>query len=471
MTKIIDGKPSVKVNIDDKKLLDLLESHGFKRLDIPSGFVFIQINDNKVKEVLPQNIQDHVSSLVRDLPEELHGGGTRHDLQLAIIRNSEKFFSKNRLSWLPADKKIIFNTDDKQTSYVYYKNGYVKCESSEYNFHEYSTLEKVIWQNQLIQRDFVKLEVDANKSYQEFFGYYSKFIWNVSGKDRDRLTSLMTLIGYLLHDFKEGKMKAVVLTDGTLNDGNNGRTGKTLLGKSLEKIRDVCELNGKEFRGDKSFKYQEANISTQIMFLNDARKNFDLEALYVDVTEGINIEKKNQSPVKIKLKYLITTNATIKTASDSDKDRVTEFEFSNHYSANYSPEMEFGHWFFRDWSSDEWNLFDNFMMTCLALYLENGIIEANQVNLKNRKLIDQTCKQFYDFIESKHVEPYKEFCLQDLLSTFESIYPEYDFKYTKYPSRTLSKWLKLLPDLYLSFSGLKMEPRKSNGNTLYTFKS
>lgn len=467
-----DGTKQFKdVVIADLNLLELLKSFGYRRYDIEGGgYSFVEVKNNIVCEVQPQNIQDSFSRYLKTLPEKIEPHVTRYDLESMVVKQSEKLFGKARLTWLISDEQINFNKDNKNESYAYYANGFVKCVKGDFSFQPYSSLQKSIWKSQLKQRDFVKLADVNDQSLTDKYGCYAKFILNVAGNDLSRFESLLSLIGYLLHDFKDTKLKAVVLTDSKLSEGNNGRTGKTLFGKGVEHIRDVCELNGKEFKADKSFKYQEAGLSTQIVFLNDAMKKFNLETLYNDITEGITIEKKNQSPVKLKVKYLITTNATLKTEGASSKDRVTEFEFSDHYSDKFHPKDEFGHWFFTEWEKDEWNLFDNFMMFCICFYLENGLIEPDPVNLNNRKLIDQSCKQFYDFIEARNVQPGVEFIIQDAHEEFQSQYPDYEF-YGAYPIKKFARWLKLLPELHLSFKDLSFERcKKSNDKQSYIFK-
>lgn len=461
-----DEKVFKGIEVDDLNLLKLLKNFGFRRYDLEGGFSFVHVKDNIVREVQLQNVQDAFLNHLKTLPEKIDKHVTRDALESLIIKKSETLFGKQRLSFLTVDEPINFNKDTKNESFVYYKNGFVKCIPGSISFHQYCNLQKYIWKAQLKDRDFTHL---ANNEDDTCF--YEKFIWNVSGKDLGRFSSLMTLIGYLLHDYKEAKLKAVVLTDSKLSDGNNGRTGKTLFGKAIEQIRDVCELNGKEFKADKSFKYQEAKLSTQIMFLNDAMTRFNLETIYNDITEGITIEKKNQNPVKLKVKYLITTNDTIKTNGASGKDRIIEYEFADYYSDTFHPKDEFGHWFFSDWNKAEWNSFDNFMMNCIALFLENGIINSDPVNLQNRKLIDQTCKQFFDFVESGKIMSGVKFCLQTLCDDFNATYPDYDFR-TKYPSQKFAKWLKLLPEHHLKFMGLEYAyQNKSNKDHFYIFQN
>jgi len=49
-----------------------------------------------------------------------------------------------------------------------------------------------------------------------------------------------------------------------------------------------------------------------------------------------------------------------------------------------------------DWDDDEWCVFDNYMIECLQLYLKEGLIESEFVNLKIRQLSAETS---HDFIE------------------------------------------------------------------------
>jgi hypothetical protein len=52
--------------------------------------------------------------------------------------------------------------------------------------------------------------------------------------------------------------------------------------------------------------------------------------------------------------------------------------------------------FFGDWDDDEWCVFDNYMIQCIQLYLKQGLIQSEFVNLKIRQLSAETS---HDFIE------------------------------------------------------------------------
>ena len=82
------------------------------------------------------------------------------------------------------------------------------------------------------------------------------------------------------------------------------------------------------------------------------------------------------------------------------KEQVIKFELTNHYHADFSPQDEFGVWFFRD-CDDQWLSTDNFMMGRLNLYLKNGVIEADSINPKRRNKIQLTNGDVEGFLDEK----------------------------------------------------------------------
>ena len=58
--------------------------------------------------------------------------------------------------------------------------------------------------------------------------------------------------------------------------------------------KTYVEMNGKNFDFTDKFRYQECGLDTKLVHINDARKNFDFELLFNDISEGIKAEKKGQ---------------------------------------------------------------------------------------------------------------------------------------------------------------------------------
>lgn len=382
----------------------ILESLGFQRYDIDNGHIYVKIQNRIVEEVSKTKIQDHFMDFLKKLPEKLGDDVTREMLVEKFKSNPAVWFCENRFNFLTSDARIELSHDTKKDAFIYYRNGFVKCTPSGYELMKYSELDGFIWKNQIKDRDFIK----PRKQHLglDDFGVYGKFIFNIAGANDERWRSICSIIGYNLHSYTDVKLKATVLTDSKISEKPDGRTGKTLFCKALGEIRNYCEINGKQFNPNKDFKYQEAKIDTQIICINDVknskRHQFDFEDMFNDITEGVVVEKKNQQPFTIHPKIIVTTNKTLDIEGASARDRAIEFEFSDHYSDKWNPFLEFGCWFFKDWTKDEWQKFDNFMMFCICLYLEKGIIDPPQINLHKRKLLDRTCSEFVDFMNDKY---------------------------------------------------------------------
>ena len=52
---------------------------------------------------------------------------------------------------------------------------------------------------------------------------------------------------------------------------------------------------------------------------------------------------------------------------------------------------------FGEWDDNEWCQFDNYMVKCLQLFLDKGLLKSEFVNLKTRKLSAETCHEFVEW--------------------------------------------------------------------------
>jgi hypothetical protein len=493
---VTDADDKVKdVNIQHVKLIQLFYSWGYRRYDIGQGFIFIHINDHVIKQVTNQQILDHLIEYIDKLPFILPYYKSNVEIKRDVLKEKifkcpQNYCSPQKLALLKNKEEIIFNADTKNECFIYYKNGFVVCTKDNWERKPYSELSGFIWEEQIIKRDFYFKEVDIDNI--KALSVYGQFLFNVSGQKSNRFYSLCSLTGYLLSGFTNTKMKAVILTDSSLSELANGRTGKTLYGQTLAYIKKTTIIGGKDFDNLNRYKYQEANLDTQIVFLNDVRKNFDFDVLYTDITEGIKVEKKNQDPFIIKPKICISTNKTIKIHGGSSEDRCIEFEFSDHYKAGYGPDNEFSHRFFTDWTKEQYNQFDNFMMFCLCTYLGNGIIQPESINLNRRKLADETDPNFVDFMDQitglkelefdpitrqKHLEsPFVKAINSGEYVKKQDLHHEFlieniELKEHKYKGRleTFTKWVKLY--VKYDFRYKAIEEKKSGSDRYFKFLS
>ncbi len=454
---------------------DLLKSFGFIRYDIERQSIFVLQEEKVISEVTVNVIMDTFEAYIKKLPEELRIGSfklKRKYLMDKFLRGLGQLFNDKFLSRLQPDTPVIINNDTQKESYFYFRNGFVKATPEGYDLLPYSKLEGFIWKNQILNRDFVKMEVEGKEITE--LSPYARFINLVSGS-QERYNSLCSIIGYNLHIYTDMKCKATILTDSAISERSEGRTGKTLFGKALGKMLNCsdeksvyCEISGKGFDPENKHKYQTCELDTQVVHLNDVKDYFPLTCLYNDITEGISIERKGDQPIKIKPKVIISTNRTIIIDGASAKDRCIEFEFVNYFSDRHSPEDEFGHWFFRDWNIEQWQAFDNFMIYCTSIYLSAGILKPKSINLEKRKLLDQTCKEFIEWLDEKFESTelyFKDktgtpdegyFDLKTLFTQFNTMHEDYT-KDRRHTQKRFNKWMALYTKYTDGFKEYKEE--------------
>lgn len=465
--KINDSEGKIKdVSIQYNGMVELMCFLGYRRFDIENDHIVVKIENNVLSQETPTFVQQNVFKFIDSFPEILPNDVPKSILVEKLRKSRDKLFNKGFLTMLTPEKDYIFNVDTRNEVFIYYQNGFVKVTPNGIEFLEYNKLNKYIWKNQILDRNFKQLDVNYTGDF-----IFSKFILNVCNNDKVRFLSLNTLIGYLLHNFFETKLKAVVFTDSSITEEPNGRTGKTLLGKALEKIKPTTIINGKTFIPDDRFRYQEVSYETQIIFLNDLKPHFHVETLFNDITEKVKIERKNQPPVSQYAKFLIATNRTLKIVNASAKDRFIEFEFSEHYSDKFSPIDEFKKVFFgHDFTENDWYEFDNFICSCIQEYLKAGIIEAPVINLHRRKAIEETNLDFVNWFESLLEMGFlldkQEYNKAELHNKFLNDYP--DWRTHKYVSqqKTFSKFVSTYCRYHDS---VKFTERKSNDKRFYTF--
>ena len=311
---------------------------------------------------------------------------------------------------------------------------------------DYLDLGGYVWKDHVIDRKFDLCDVgDCD---------YKKFINNICNQNEERVNSMESTIGFMLHAHKNlSYCPAIILNDEVISDNPEGGTGKGIFMNALAQMKKVVTIDGKSFTFERSFAYQLVSADTQILVFDDVKKHFDFERLFSVVTEGLTLEKKNKDAIKIPFakspKIAITTNYAIKGAGNSFARRKWELELFQHYNKNFSPLDDFGKLMFGDWNDEEWCGFDNYMIKCLQNYLGKGLQKSRFVNLKVRQLSAETC---HDFIEwcglldgTTHESPLKvgvKMNKQELYFEFISEYPDYGPKAKMTISRTkFYKWL------------------------------
>ncbi|MHB8853677.1 MAG: bifunctional DNA primase/polymerase [Ignavibacteriaceae bacterium] len=446
--RIKDGKAVIIRN----QLIGFLENRGFAKMFLGTDYIFVRITHNIVKEVTPVLIKDFILDYINANLEE----HIKKLLIESLIANARSFFCTDSLEFLKtADVNFIEDTKDK--AMFFFNNCLIEVMKDSVEIKNYNQLNGYIWEEQLNKRDF-----SSSSSISDF----ETCINNICLNNGQRIISLKTAIGYLLHAYKDPSCaKAIIFIDEKLSDSAFGRSGKGLISKGISQVKNMLRFDGKNFKFDKSFPFQSVNPDTQIIFFDDVAKKFGFEKLFSIITEGLTIEKKNKNEYSIPFekapKLLITTNHSITGSDDSSKDRQFVIEFSDFYNANHKPKDDFGNLFFSDWNKDQWSAFDNFMIDCCRLYLNKGLTEYRYINLDRKKLIDETSPEFEEFI--KEIPLDVEHNKKELFERFKKEYE--DFGQIK--QNTLTKWTKVYAQLY----ELRIEERKSGVDRFIIFQN
>jgi hypothetical protein len=417
-----------------------LEDNGFYKYCPEGGknYIFVKVTNNLIDHTSEKEIKDFVLTHLLELDDI----GVYN-----YFADNTRFFKEEFLSLL-STIEIYFIADTKDASYLYYKNCAVKISKDGVITLDYLDLGGYVWKDHVIDRNFTICSVTERCDFK-------KFVNNINGGDEQRVKSMESTLGFLMHGYKNLSFcPAIILNDEVISDNPEGGTGKGLLMNALSKMKKLVVIDGKSFAFERSFAYQLVSADTQILCFDDVRKHFDFERLFSVVTEGLTLEKKNKDAIKIPFsrspKIAITTNYAIKGAGNSFARRKWELELHQYYTKEFTPLDEFGKLMFGDWNDEDWCEFDNYMIGCLTNYIKTGLVKSKFVNLKIRQLSAETCHEFIEWCGLVDTHQNREVMLQadtrlyknELYSNFIDEYPDYGPRGRMSVSRTkFYKWL------------------------------
>ena len=403
-------------------LKQFLEDNGFYKYCPEGGknYIFVKVTNNLIDHTSEKEIKDFVLTHLLELDD------------IAVYNyfaDNTRFFKEEFLSLL-STIEIYFIADSKDASYLYYKNCAVKITKDGITTLDYLDLGGYVWKDHVIDRTFNLCGVTERCDFK-------KFVSNINGGDQQRVKTMESTIGFLLHGYKNLSFcPAVILNDEVISDNPEGGTGKGLIMNALSKMKKLVVIDGKSFAFERSFAYQLVSADTQILCFDDVKKHFDFERLFSVVTEGLTLEKKNKDAIKIPFsrspKIAITTNYAIKGAGNSFARRKWELELHQYYNKEFTPLDEFGKLMFGDWNDDDWCEFDNYMIGCLMNYLKTGLVKSKFVNLKIRQLSAESCHEFIEWCglvdstdKSVALQTNVRLYKNELYSNFIDEYPDY----------------------------------------------
>lgn len=424
-------------------LYEFLGNNGFGKY-YPSGVkrkstepVIINVKENIVSEVNVNYILSVVTKNILDSVEESRLIGSIMD---SLHRSTSLFGAKN-LMFLPT-LDLEFISDTRDSGYAFFRNGVVVITPSTIELLNYDDFDRYVWESSIIDIDFQAVDPDVLQQ----FDFY-RFLLDLAEVDsrehsESRFATLQSLIGYLGHRYKDGTTtKAIILMDVYVNGSPNGGSGKSLLIKSIGKIRNLAIIDGKKYDQREWFGLSSVGIDTELLVFDDVSKDFDFEQLFPLTSEGLFQRRKYKDhlfiPHKDSPKIALTTNYAINGESSSFRRRMFEFEVSSTYNAENSPRDKFGRNFFDDWDDNDWNCFYNTMFQCIQFFLNNGLVESEPINIDRTKMIYKTSEDFVEWA-ADNLETGKQLDKSVLFNRFMQSYDDYKFL----KQRSFTDWLK-----------------------------
>lgn len=366
----------------------------------------VRIEGNVISQVKESEFHEYLRTFIDRVEND-----NKH-LVLEIFDRSAKRMIPAVLSSLPDETKIIEEKiilDKKDTAFLFFENGFLEI-SSDMKFQDYSKLNGLIWKSSQLQHNF---EINDNTK-GDFEDYIDKVATNREESmliiNQDKVKSLKTSIGYLLHKFKDpSRVECILLTDEILSSAPQGGTGKSLFQQALSKVVNTVVINGIDFQTNKVYTYEEVDMETRLVNIDDCMRNFDFEELFSITVGSLTVRKKYVSQVTIPFehspKFCLSSNRIIKGEGESHNRRKVEIEFSNYFSIKHTPSDEYKRLFFVEWDEKEWNRFFTFMGRCILYYLKEGkILKYTATNLAKKKVKCSLGESLFEFFETYIVE-------------------------------------------------------------------
>ena len=438
-----DTDKNGKLSLNDYKFKLFLENRGFYKVQLnDKEFTFVKVYNNIINEVNEIHIKDFVLNHVVEIDMNVYN----------FFAKSTTKFSENYLNQL-ATKELAMVRDSETESYLFFQNGVLKVTEEKKEIIEYINIGGFVWQKNIIPHNYFNIDCKSD---------FETFINNVCNKEEKRKLIVETALGYLLNTYKkQDEGLAIVFYDETLNDNPSGRTGKTLISKALGQCRKLVTLNGKEFNNKGQFPYQTINLDDNIICFDDMERTFKFETLFSIITGNLTLNKKNLQPIEIPFskspKILFTSNYILSGVGDSHDARKVEIELYRHYSKKYKPVNEFGKLFFSQWSTEEWNCFFSYMISNIQKYFKHGLIYSELKTGKTKKLIANTCEDFYDFCENEF------FWKSDHYYTTKEIMQSYNDGSREIPRNMNVSWFGRWLGMYFDYKQWKREDTTNGG--------
>ncbi len=403
------------------------KNRGIGRMTLPSSHqkIVVQRDARVMREIEPEDVQNYLLDFVENLEDR--------SLLNFILKGLDRYCGAARTkNFYEVPANFPKAKDDEH--FLYFKNVYWKITAKGIEQGQLSELPHTIWKDQIIDFDPEKLDkpmfdmvaqTDAagneniklkntkelDKCQAARFMFLTSNFYHEKSMLSDEeirvvethLISKILASGYLLHDYKDySNMKAVVCMDGKEAPvgRSDGGTGKSLFSLFFTHMMPSHIIDAKPKRlTEDAHLYDGVDDRTKLIIYDDCRVNMDFEYFFSQITRGVTVNPKGQRKFTIPAPRMIfNTNHAINGEGKSFERRQYLLSFSDYFNLERTPKDEFGGLFFIDWDHQQWNLFYNFMATCVQMYLRHGLkVNIHDKDIERRRLRQAIGEDFLEW--------------------------------------------------------------------------
>lgn len=432
--------------IEVGSFLKFIEAKGFCKIRISENSkpILVKVTENIVKKVSSDDVRDYCWIYLNEYKFSEGAALTLKTIQEEFVKST--VFNERNVLLVKENLKINFLRDTREKAFLFFKNICLEVSADSITSKEYKDLDGFIWEEQIRPYRY-----SGNLDTKNLNGDFFNFLKDIApkppnGTDQEfNFNSLKSIVGYLLHNFKDlTNAKSVILYDSVINGKPNGGSGKGLLLQGLEKIVETAVEDGKNLKLNSQFIFSKVKPGSRLLALDDAKRGFDFEKLFSAITSQLIVERKYENSISIPFesspKIMITSNYTVPGEGASHRRRRIEFALSETYTDEYRPDVKFGKTFFEDWKVDDWNDFFNTLINCIQYFLAEGVIMP-RYNLKLRHLKQEASPEFIEFAGS-NINVLFRYSKAEVYESFFMIYPNH----FKVEQNTFTKWVKLFAE-------------------------
>lgn len=348
----------IKYDVDEEKytvsreaLTYVSKMLGFRYFDGD----LVKIDGHIIKHVDERYYQDTIKDYIHE--EDADEYERLCNIYENFIQKNGKF-TIQRLAKL--DESLILS-DDRDTCFKFFMNGYLTITSEEISFNDYEDFPYLLWEHKIQPREYIRGEGGK-------FMEYLKLAVN----DFDQASKVM---GYLSHEYKdETTGYIIVLTEQCPDPKQGGGSGKNVFCNLLKLTTTYTSKPGAQAKFDEKF-FQSWNRQ-KIFGISDVPKNFDFAFLKEPATGSFIWKKLFKDEVEVDVKdapkFIVQTNYSYENSDGGLKRRIIPIEFTNFFTLAGGLDVHFGCHFPNGWSVEDFAGFDTFIAESVQKWMKSG---------------------------------------------------------------------------------------------------